>query len=510
MLRDHAPVLIEDFNGLFRRGDPENCPLDHFTDCNNLQFIDGGFRTRDGIELLVVDDNDNTIPNVVRHYTFVHDGVQSLLVLDALGNLYHTASPTPLTPILSIPEMTDFAFIGVAGRAYISPHDGVLGLEDEFLYLYLGDGTPARKACGAAPTTAVTLALGAASPEPVETGYHVFGVVYETDTGFRTKISPLAEILATGAHKIDISNIPVSPDSFVVARWIVVSKAINPIDWNANPVPEDYELFFLPDGRIDDNSTTVLNDVGFYDSELLESADPLLDLAEEMAAGSFLSSYHNRMILGGQFGEPNPDPELDTLDLTNTAWVSLIGEPEAFDTVDGLIVTPEDGYSLTNGQEYRDILYLFKNTRTYAYTDNADVPATWPLTIIDQGLGASIHGVCTVGDSGGINAEFIILVNFAGIFLFNGAFIRPELTWKISDLWLDFDKDEFNLIQIVNDPIGKCIYLTTPDFTVILGDYTNALSHEAIKWCPWTFRNAITTVAILDTTQLVLGGREAL
>jgi hypothetical protein len=37
-LRDHQPIEITEFNGLWRRGDVDNTPLDHFSDCNNIKF----------------------------------------------------------------------------------------------------------------------------------------------------------------------------------------------------------------------------------------------------------------------------------------------------------------------------------------------------------------------------------------------------------------------------------------------------------------------------------------
>src|SRR6188768_2634952 len=123
--RDHESVTIEDFKGYWARGDKEAAPLDHFVDCENVQYFESGVETRDGLDTFQVGDEANgNIPNVVRMYTFVTNNEQSLLVLDNAGNLYHTGSPTPFTPILSIPLMTDFAFVGIAGRAYISPHDG--------------------------------------------------------------------------------------------------------------------------------------------------------------------------------------------------------------------------------------------------------------------------------------------------------------------------------------------------------------------------------------------------
>src|SRR5580765_7254158 len=130
-MRDHNPILIEEFNGLWKRGDAESCPLDHWSDADNWMFIQSGFRTRDGIDILSIGDSGTTILNIVRMYTFVHNDEEGILALDTLGNIYHTKSPTPFIPILTIAGMVDFAFVGVANRAYICPHDGVLGKKDD-------------------------------------------------------------------------------------------------------------------------------------------------------------------------------------------------------------------------------------------------------------------------------------------------------------------------------------------------------------------------------------------
>lgn len=504
-MRGHQPIRIEEFNGLYCRGDAESVPLDHFVNCANLDFFESGFRTRDGLTNVAI--GNSNIFNIRRMYTYVKDQTQSLLILDNLGNLYHTASPTPLTPILSIPAMTDFAFQSVANRAYISPHNGVLGLQSEFLYVYLGDGNSARKAAGAPPVgSSLVAALGTSTPGPnFEAGITIFGIVYETDTGFLTQIGPdtLATVQTTGAHFVDLTGIPVSPDTFVVARHIVVSKPVPIGEYSG--VPTDYELFFLPNGRIGNNTATSINDLGALTNELIDSAAHLEDLLSEIPAGVLLTTYHDRLVIGGFYGVPNTDPSLDTSALISTARLSNVGEPEAFNSVDGLVVAPLDGNSLTNAQEYRDILYLFKNYKCIGATDNGEAPANWNPVVIDQGNGATVHGIATVLDSGGINIEYLIIANFSGICLFNGTFIDPELTWKIEDYWLSMDKAMFNFIQIINDTIGKKLYCVIPSGDILYGNYDNGLTAKQIKWCPWTFTDLASTIAFLAINELHVG-----
>jgi len=156
-LRDHPPIVLEEFNGLWKRGGQEAVPLDHFEDCDNIQFIEGGFATRDAINTFVAQNN------IVRMYNYKMQDAESLIMLDSSGNIHHAlldGSNTIHTNMLQIAAMEDFGFVAVAGRAYITPFeiytdtDGfnkARGLTGEFLYVYLGAGAAARKAAGAAP-----------------------------------------------------------------------------------------------------------------------------------------------------------------------------------------------------------------------------------------------------------------------------------------------------------------------------------------------------------------------
>lgn len=501
-VRDHTPVNLG-FNGLYKRGDDDNCPLDHFTDCNNIRFEPNAVLSRAGLEIFETDTGAiYAFLNIVRLYSFNRATDQDLILLDDAGNFYHSGSPTPLVPILTIAGCEDFTFVSIANRGYISPIVDSMGMQDEFVYVYLGDGAVARKAAGAGPTTALTLAASVLGN--VEVGVRIFGVIYETDTGFQTKISPLETITTIVPNIINITDIPVSPDSFVVARHIVAAKAVNPVLYNNDP--SSYELFFVPDGRIDDNVTTSL-DVNFFDVELLDEASSLLDILEEIPAVANLNTYHERMIAANSFGEYNADPDLDTSYLPVTIRVSKKGEPEAFDAVEGVIQAPQDGYKLTCTQEYRDVLYVFKNVRTYAYNDNGDIPSSWPLIVIDQGTGASLHGVATVLDSGGINIDFLLVINFNGLVLFTGTYIKPELTWKIESAWMELNRDEFNEMQIVNDSLSKQIFCVLPNNKILLGDYTEAFDLLKIKWAYWTFTEplVVTSLALRNTNELIVG-----
>jgi len=627
--RGHEPVVIEEFNGLWKRGDADSVPLDHFSEGNNLAFIESGFETRPGLDTLIAKGG-------VRMYNYKMQNGESFLSLDEDGNIWHSlldGSGTIYGPILSIPEMEDFGFVSIAGRAYITPFKTYLdsngvesqkGIDGEFVYVYKGDGVAARKAAGFPPTNsddtpmiafnnplvglieegirilAVTFSDGAgdstslgptvlptiyapgnqsisltniplggvgitqrkiwstkvipseewtancadftfylvttiddntttsailsfvdadlvtafvpgALPNPTSgglevrnsateghctIGLHVVGVVYETDTGYLSAPGPEVfgvQTFIDDRKAITVSNIPVSPSATVVKRHLVASKAI--VGYNGDD--HDYQLFFIPDGTIDNNVDTTKT-VSFFDGELLDDASHLLDNFSEIPAGVTLTTYHGRMVL------------TTTFDDISVAYLSAAGEPEAIDQVDGVLIAPLDGMPLTNAQEYRDILYLFKKVRTYAYVDNGDVPSTWALTIIDNGIGASVHGIGQVLDSGGINIEFLMIVDFSGIMIFNGLFQRPELTWKIGDFWTELDRNFFSKIQLINDSLTQVVYMTLPEGNILMGDYKNGLNPKDIRWITWSFDIFAETIALFNTNTLAIGSSGAI
>src|SRR5678810_73123 len=123
-MRDHQPVVLEEFNGLWSQDDKESTPMDHFSEAQNLKFVGPkAFGTRDGIGIL----QNVAVPlgNILRFYNYPTVDKQTLLVLvknGANGEIYHVVDTTTVFgPVLTIAGMTDFGFVPYAGRAYITP-----------------------------------------------------------------------------------------------------------------------------------------------------------------------------------------------------------------------------------------------------------------------------------------------------------------------------------------------------------------------------------------------------
>lgn len=495
-MRDHNPVILDEFNGLWARGDAEPCPVDCSTDFINLKFIESGFVTRDGLDIVLA-----TATSVLRIYNYPDAPLDGFLELRSDNKIYHhtgaIGSFNTFLVLGPITGMTDFAFVSINGRAYLSPtvNDNLGGLPGEFVYVYDGGQVnAARKAAGTAPTNAegAMTAANSATAGNVEAGIHVFGVVYETNSGFLTQIGPdtLPVVTADGTHKVDLAAIPIfggGGGTLITKRHIVASKLIAPADYTGDT--RSYQLFFVSGGTINDNTTTTLT-VNFYDSELIEDASHLLDLRSTIPAVGGLGTYHNRMLAWDFDGG------------INICLVSAPGEPEAFDTVSGFIEIPREGTGISHCQEYRDILYVNRFDRTIAFNDNGDIPTSWPSATIDQGLGCGKHGLSTVSISaGGVNIESVIMVNDQGIHLFSGTFATPELSYKIKDYWLALPRSDIRTgkVSAFTNPVDQLIYVNIPSLnTVLIGDFANGMSANKIRWSKWVFGAIPNTMLLFD------------
>ncbi|HYV51986.1 MAG TPA: hypothetical protein VE971_01720 [Candidatus Eisenbacteria bacterium] len=500
-LRDHEPVIIDEFNGWWQRGDIDSCPLDHWTDAINVQFTESGFTTRDGVGASPFQNKSN----ILRVYSYNSAPVgEGVVILNTSGEFWHLYNgATNAFKFLTIVTATDFARVELFERLYFSPstRDSPNGLGSEFYYVYKGDGaTAARKAGGTAPVNAdgIMTAANSATVGNVSAGVHIFAIAYITDTGFITALGPdtLAVLNpATGGFKVDLATIPKSGASFVTDRWILGTKAIPTTTYNGDS--RGYEFFFIQ--KIGDNTTTSLT-IDFFDTELLDSADNLFDYFANPPAFGGLSTYHGRVIGW------NPGNAIDS------AYASDVGSPEAFNQVDGLIQLAASEYGITVCQEYRDVLYMFRANQTFGASDNGDIPSNWSIVTIDEGIGCGKHGVPEVGDIGqSLNQEQLILVNNAGIFQFNGLFTRPELSYKIQDYIIanfGFTPGSIHA-QIAIDARVTRLYIALPDLNLILmGDYRNGLSPKSIKWTKWTFGFEPSCICLFtDPNKLLIGSR---
>lgn len=497
-LRDHTGIILDEFNGLWDQGDPENTPLDHFQDCNNIKFVGGrSFESRDGVGI----HQTVAVPlkNILRIYNYPTQTENGLIVLvrndtTGKGEIYHVKNATTVHgPLLAITGMTDFAFIPYAGRGYISPFNTFVvgdlniekGLQNEFLYVYAGDGTAARKAAGGAPAGTLTASNGAAGH--TDAGLHVFAFVFETISGYLTPPSGFTTLSTSAARAVDFSTIPVGGATFSKVH-IVASKVIA----NYNGDPTGYQLFYIPTATAN-NGTVVLSTISFFDQDLLEDAGHLLENYSEIPAGAALCLYHDRLCLATTFTD------------INIILVSFPGEPEAIDQIDGLLIYPPDSNPVTNIGEMRDVLYGFKRSKTAAWIDNDDVPSSWPYSGIDNALGTFVHGIATVLDSGSASVDFFFICTYQGISLFNGRYVNPELSWKVYGLWHGLDRNDFRKIQLINNPVSKELLVVLPDNRLLSGNYANGLDPKKIRWTPNSFDFTLNCIAIVNIDEVILG-----
>ena len=270
MQRDHEAVIIEDFNGLWDRGDAESCPLDHFTQADNIQYIHSGFRTRDALDRYQA---GSPLGKIVRIYNYVQQGAQSLMVLREGGDIFHVLNQTEMYgPILSIPEMEDFAFVAFAGRGYISPFKTFVdektllnqekGLEHYFLYVYKGDGSPARKAAGLPPTNGSLSSFVVFNSEvdgKVTKGVHLFACSYD-DGILGPEVFPIVK--APGNKEIQVAKLPIGLPG-TAKRTVVMTRAVDPKDYK----PDQTTFVYYVAATIDDNTTSDVK-INLSDDEL--------------------------------------------------------------------------------------------------------------------------------------------------------------------------------------------------------------------------------------------------
>ena len=478
MIENHVPIPITEFGGLFDRGPDEAIPLNHFKVAQNLKFKPMSFRTREGSVL------STTCGAVLQFHVYKISGqVSRLLILLAGGNLYDSTNLA--TPILTIAAMTDFSMEVFYDRAYITPHNGLTGLPGEWVYYYTGSGV-AKVAGGPAVPPAPGMTATETTDGNFDRGIHLFAVGFETTTGFVTQFGAFAAIVNEdkGGKKVQLSNIPIGPTG-TVARVLFATKDVsNLVDypvyhWSMSF--ENQEWFTHSLGRIPDNFTTT-KEVSFFDADLVDQADYILEQLPSIPAGVGIASYQGSMVVWGEDANQS------------TVRVSKAGEPESFNAVEGFLqVEPSNGGGVRNCVEYRSTLYIFKSQRCYATQALTDKDAVfWTAPLLDGSAGTECHGLGKIFERNSNTVDKYFVASRRGLLLFTGSF-QEDLTWKVGDVWDRITENYFHKIQVAIDADNQFVYVSLPldgsivTNVVLFGDYSNGLDSEKIKWSIWTF-----------------------
>ena len=436
-MRDHAPLIVTNFRGTFDRGEDDTCPQGFFKSSQNIRFISGGCATRYGLTKLIA------INGVARVEIYKRIGeAQRLIILDLTGKLFDSTDLT--TPILNIPAMIDFGMCTMFNRAYITPHNGVVGLPGEFVYVYEGSGV-AVPAGGSGPSS-VLVATESSLPGKMETGFHALACAFELSTGFITKPGGFALSVSSGDLSLDVSNIEIGGGK-VVARHILATKVIVNFDGNF----QDQTYYFAL--RIPDNISTRAT-LSFYDADLQFDATYLLEQLTTIPAGVGVNSFAGKLVTWGE----NLYPAI--------ARVSTTGSPESFSDVEGfLTVNPGIGGGLKNCWEYRGALILQKSQETYVTTDNGQPAAYWQVNNIDMSVGAECHSVAKSLDFGENVGDRVFTADKSGIRPFSGTFSAEQsdvITYNVDDIWSRITPGAFKTVELVIDPLNYLLYAAIP------------------------------------------------
>lgn len=493
---DHVPLVQSEFKGLYSRGVSDSVPPAFFIDCLNNKFGENEVSSRDGTVLNL------TASNVVRFSVYKRlNETPRFIYLDTSGSLWDSLYPT--IPIFTDADFVDFSMVNYANRAYITAHNRLHGIAGKSLLVYDGSGT-ARAAAGVAPTGFTLGVAESASSGKIEAGIHLFAVAFITSTGFISAPGPdiFATLTATGGFSADLSNIGLGGPS-VIGRVILSTKAIPISLFTGNLF--GYELFFIPNATITDNTTTTYT-ASFYDADLLDSADYLLDNLSSIPAGLGVFVYNGRLGTWADNGNEY------------TVRLSSTNDPESFSNVDGFFtIDPSDGGNgVRNIIEFRKNLYVFESNRIFVTSDNGGAPSTWQVDVVDKSSGTECFGISQVLDARGLNNERVWIADRSGLVVFTGNVVRPELTFNIEDVWKRINKIYFNLIQVIDDPTNHRILVSVPLDSataishVLYADYSKAftvygtIDHTAVKWSIWTFPSAVKSMAgdVDATTEL--------
>lgn len=491
--RDHIVLEQDNFRGLYSRGVSDSTPEGYFIDTLNTKFNEGEVSTRDGSVLNI------SKTNIRRFFIYKRlNETPRFIILDTSGNLYDSLIPG--VPIWTDVGILDFSMVNSNNRAYITPHNRVKGIASRNLLVYEGSGT-ARQASGDAPTGFTLVTANSATVGNCEAGFHFFAMAFITSSGFITAPGPADYSLlnCVGGKSVNISNIAIGGAS-VVGRVLLATKSIPTDLFTGNQ--DAYELFFIPSGIILENTSTTAT-VSFYDADLLDSADYLLDGLSPIPAGLGVITYNNRLVTWGESGNPF------------TIRVSEAGQPEVFNSIAGFIqLDPADAVSgVKNCYEYRKALIIETANRTYSTTDNGSDPNTWSVVDVDKSAGTECFGVATVLDARGTNTDRAFLATRSGLISYEGYAKRPELSFNIEGIWNRINKKVFNLVQIIDDPISHRMFITIPldNSTaishILYADYSKSftvygtLDERAIKWSVWSFPSApVSIMGDLDAT----------
>jgi hypothetical protein len=476
---------LTNFKGWWDRGSIIDCPSDYLATCKNCTFNNKDVGIRGGLTSAYTLNNNCVAFFAYSTSVATAAAGKNILYMDGSGNLYNENTNTLLHTFTGA---TDFVALELFGRVYISAKVNGLALPSEFIYYW--DGSNFRKIAGAGPSSNITLAQ--VNPGIVNAGVHYVAVSFQYATGYLSPpyaFSSLSSINSTGSNDIELSTIPTGPAG-VVARVLLMTVA------------GGTQLFFVPGGTINDNTTTTAT-INVYDTSLLQDASYLYNIVTEFPSVSHIGFYNGRAIFVGPVNNSVP-LAVGTFDPSPfQVFTSDVDIFDSINIINNIINTPKDNYlnSPNSSLVINGVMYILKPYGTFSTQDNGSVPNTWNLLPVDSSLGGYDSGISVFssGLSGSDIFNISVILHPRGILLFNGAYSDPPLSYSIEDFWTS-QQVPLNQIKIAHDPINKAFYILivgAVTSNIVYADYSDGLTPNTIKFSFWEFSGS-TVVDVVE------------
>lgn len=465
-LKDQKTIRIKEFESLFARGvsgtsyNPiDATPINGLTTADNIRYFPWGIGKRPGYDSLTVLAHSGTIRQIIPYST--NNTTTSAIITGyllvtydsggALTRVYDSNAAVPTTPIRTEGGNWFVSIIVIFGRIYFTFHDYSTANIDSFQKYIPGQAASADNG-GNGPSLAGINFASSGTAGIVTQGIHVFGVAYETNTGHITAVSTVTGIdvnfftLANANQQVTATGLPNPLPANVTKVHILASRLVV----NSSGNPTDYELFFAAEYTAIVPGTLTFN---FSDESLQDSADYLYDTFGSLYCQLGFTWYSNRMIAWGE--KYNSGATLGP----SVLRVSEPGKPETYSLSHGFVeVFKDDGSTgIRNAFEYKGLLIIQKENKTFVTRDNGDHPNTWQVDILDGVIGGVLNGsVRSLDTIGNVKSDYTVSVTKSGVYLFDGKYSDIPLTWKIERLWQGYaERSKYNQYQIVDIPSAK-------------------------------------------------------
>lgn len=293
MIEGFEPVVVDTLGGLCTLVERSDLPLGLSPLAQNVQFFPGGVRTRDGFKAYLQDAGtptdgfraayDHVDGRGTRHHLIYQGGTGKL------GS--RTTGTTISSVIAKLGAPSTFSTMKAAsqyGRVFVCISDGRRGLVPPFQY----DGVLTASAVGATGAHEAYPAYDAFGGSMVAGLYYV-AVSFETATGYITGPTKLATVTLSGTGQIDITSIPLGPPGTVKRRLFI-------------SLVDTFELYNPPGLILNDNTTTVLNNVNLTQAEIAAGL-PFSEYINLQPPTAHLGvvAYSNRLVYWGGDGKIN-------------------------------------------------------------------------------------------------------------------------------------------------------------------------------------------------------------